>query len=167
MKELIYSQKINTEDDVVLSRKIARQISFMIGLDSQDQARVATAVSEIARNVIKYSARGEIIFYLEGEPPELMLFSKIIDNGQGIADIRKILDGKALKTSSISGILIAKKLMDFFDIKTSPGKGSEVTLGKKLIRSLSRPEILTISSKVKKTIFRNPYEELQQQNKVC
>ena len=58
---------LQREQDVVLTRQRARQIAQVLGFDAQDQTRIATAVSEIARNALTYAGGGKVEFHLEGQ----------------------------------------------------------------------------------------------------
>src|ERR1043166_2568988 len=68
MKTSILKVEIRHERDVVLSRQRARQIADLLGFNPQDQVRIATAVSEIARNTFRYAGRGQAEFLIETEP---------------------------------------------------------------------------------------------------
>ncbi len=68
----------------------ARQIAKGLGFDSQVQTRIATAVSEIARNAFKYAGGGKVEFIVEGESPQIFR-TRISDTGPGIADISAVL----------------------------------------------------------------------------
>src|SRR5215470_16586475 len=82
------------EDDVVLARQRARQISKLLGFESQDQTRIATAVSEIARNALSYGQGGKVEILVDGRTaPQLMVIS-ISDHGPGIGNLDEILDGR-------------------------------------------------------------------------
>jgi hypothetical protein len=78
---------LDAEHDVVVARQRARQLARHLGFETQDQARIATAVSEIARNVIEYAGRGALEFVLEGRTPPQILAMHFTDEGPGIADL--------------------------------------------------------------------------------
>ncbi|MBD3561826.1 hypothetical protein H6S82_23705, partial [Planktothrix sp. FACHB-1355] len=63
--------EIRSEQDVVMSRQLAREIAQALGFDSQDQTRIATAVSEIARNCFQYAKGGKVEFWVEGHAPPI------------------------------------------------------------------------------------------------
>jgi signal transduction histidine kinase len=130
---------IRTEEDVVEARRQARGIAARLGFDPNDQTRLATAVSEIARNAFTYAAGGAVEFTVNGEPDGSgMLEVRISDSGPGIADLKKVLGGMyRSKTGMGLGIIGAKRLMDDFRIE-SAGTGTTVTLAKKIPASAPR-----------------------------
>src|SRR4051794_11038484 len=82
---------IRAEEDVVEARRQAREIASRLGLDPNDQIRVATAVSEIARNAFHYAGGGSVEF---GFDPDTARYEiRVSDAGPGIADLKKILGG--------------------------------------------------------------------------
>src|SRR5215210_6672622 len=85
---------ITLEQDVVLARRRARQIGEILGLDPQDQSRVATAVSEIARNAFEYAGGGTVEFFLDSLELPRMLLVRISDRGPGIKDPEAVLSGR-------------------------------------------------------------------------
>ena len=159
---------IRYEHDVVLARQRARQIAAALKFDSQDQARIATAVSEIARNAFQYAGGGLVEFRLE-KPPDQALVISISDNGRGISNLPEILDGKYIsKTGMGLGMIGARRLMDRFDAKSVAGKGTTVTLGKAIpprFSTFSKRDLDNLLSSVEARAPQNPYEEVQQQNK--
>src|SRR2546421_13106017 len=91
---LILSVAIKYEHDVVTARQRARQIAGLLGFDSQDQTRIATAVSEIARNAFHYARGGRVEYLLEGRTSPQLFIVRITDNGPGIQDLAAILEGR-------------------------------------------------------------------------
>jgi signal transduction histidine kinase/DNA-binding response OmpR family regulator len=159
---------IRYEHDVVLARQRARQVAAALKLDAQDQTRIATAVSEIARNAFQYGGGGLVEFRVD-KAPESMLSISISDKGKGISDLREILDGKYVSQTGMGlGLLGAKRLMDVFQVETAPGKGTTITLGKLLSNkypSFVKKDLNSLLSTLEARAPQNPYEELQQQNK--
>ncbi len=94
MSAPLLSLGIRYEHDVVLARQRARQIAALLGFDPQDQTRIATAVSEIARNAFTYAQRGRVDFLVEGTTPPQVFVVRVSDRGPGIADLGRILDGR-------------------------------------------------------------------------
>ena len=158
---------IRYEHDVVLARQRARHVAAALKFDPQDQTRIATAVSEIARNAFQYAGGGIVEFRIEKEPDPALQIS-VIDKGRGIANVREILDGKYVsKTGMGLGLLGAKRLMDSFRIDTTPATGTMVVLGKNIptrVAVLSKMDMDALLSKIEVRSPQNPYEELQQQN---
>src|SRR6185295_10105463 len=86
------SVSLDTELDIVAARQRARQVARELGFELQDQTRIATAVSEIARNAVSYARHGRVEFALSQESPQTLVVT-IKDRGDGIADLPAILDG--------------------------------------------------------------------------
>ncbi len=128
----ILNLSVQQELDVVASRQRARQIAQLCGFGNQDQARIATAVSELTRNVYSYARTGRVEFSIEGETVPQLLVIRVEDQGPGIADLDLVLSGRyQSRTGMGMGILGARRLMDQFDIQSGPG-GTSVTLKKLL-----------------------------------
>jgi signal transduction histidine kinase/CheY-like chemotaxis protein len=155
---------IRLENDVVLARQKARAIASVLKFDSQDQTRIATAVSEIARNTFQYGGGGVAEFRLD-EDPEKILVITLRDQGTGIAKLDDILDGRYVSQTGMGqGIIGAKRLMDNFQIQTD-SRGTTVTLGKKIPRRFSRIDRNELNRMLASVERAGPYEELKQQNK--
>ena len=107
---------IEQEHDIVQARQRTRQIAALLGFVSQDQTRITTAVSEIARNAIEYGKGGRIEYRLADKDGAYYLEIVVRDAGPGIKDIAGILDGLHRSTTGMGiGILGARRLMDTFD----------------------------------------------------
>src|SRR4051812_42149289 len=107
---------ITNEQDVVFARQRARQIAASLGFDQQDQTRIATSVSELARNAFEYARGGRAEFSLQKAPGALVV--KVEDNGPGIKDVDAILDGRYRSSTGMGlGLLGAKRLMETFEIQ--------------------------------------------------
>jgi len=120
----------------VAARQRSRQIARLLGFDSQDQTRIATAVSEIARNAFRYAGGGRAEFILEGNTPPQLLMIHISDDGPGIKDLRRILEGRYTSATGMGlGIVGTRRLMDQFEIQTQLGHGSKVSMKKLLPRT--------------------------------
>jgi signal transduction histidine kinase/CheY-like chemotaxis protein len=129
----ILSVSIRAELDVIACRQRARQIAALCGFGLQDQARIATAASEVARNVYNYAAPGRAEFLIEGETAPQVLTIRIEDQGPGIADLDRILAGQYKSQTGMGvGLVGAQRLMDRFTIDTQPGVGTVVELRKLL-----------------------------------
>ena len=96
MSDSITSVTIEYEGDVVLARQRAREIAALLGFDNQDQTRVATAVSELARNAYNYAGRGRVEFDIEGRTLPQLLIIRVSDSGPGIRNLKEILEGALL-----------------------------------------------------------------------
>jgi signal transduction histidine kinase len=127
----ILTTDITSEHDIVLARQRARQIAGLLGFDAQDQTRLATAVSEIARNAYQYAAGGKVAFELEAKPPTLLM--TVRDHGPGIARLADVLDGRYHSPTGMGlGILGARRLSDRFEIRSEAASGTTVVLAKYL-----------------------------------
>ena len=168
MTPAILSVTIKYERDVVLARQRARQIAGLLGFDPQDQTRIATAVSEIARNAFSYARGGKVDFRVEGVTPPQVLVVRVTDDGPGIADVRRILEGRYRSSTGMGlGIVGARRLMDQFNIEADPGRGTTVTLKKLLPRRAPLSGALDvgrIADELARQKPQDPVEEIQQQN---
>jgi len=131
---------IRVEQDIVVCRQHARQFAQALGFDLQTQTRIATSVSEIARNAYSYAGGGEVDFLAEIETGTARRFDLrrqtlviiIRDQGGGIAELDKVLGGDYRSTTGMGlGIIGARRLMDSVDIQTGSA-GTTITLKKNL-----------------------------------
>ncbi|QBP74667.1 response regulator [Herbaspirillum huttiense] len=133
MTQRLLTVSIGSEIDVVGARQRARQIADLCGFAQQDQVRIATSISELARNAFRYAGRGQVEFAIEGSTAPQTLLMTVRDQGPGIEDLSLVLSGQyRSKTGMGLGLLGARKLMDAFDIQTAPGQGTTVILRKLL-----------------------------------
>jgi signal transduction histidine kinase/CheY-like chemotaxis protein len=158
--------EIRHEYDVVLVRQRARQIAAALKFDSQDQTRIATALSEVARNAFQYAGGGSVEFQIES-PPVAALSITVSDKGRGIENLREILDGKYVSRTGMGlGIIGARRLMDVFTVE-STSRGTKVVLGRSLpprFSGLSKKGLDDLLAQIESPGPSNAYEELQQQN---
>lgn len=162
----LFTIDIRFENDVVIARQKTRAIAAALKFDPQEQIRIATAVSEITRNTFQYGGGGTAEFRIDD--PLKMLLITLRDKGRGIGNLDEIMDGKYVSPTGMGlGIVGAKRLMDYFQIESAPGKGTSVVLGKKIPHQGSRIGTADLK-KVLDSIERasqDPYDELKQQNK--
>ncbi len=125
--------EIRFEQDVVHARQRARLLAGLLGFDRQDQTRIGTAVSEIARNAHQYGGGGEVEFILDATSHAPRFTMVVRDQGPGIGDLDAILEGRYASCSGMGlGIMGSRRLLGQFHIRTNPGQGTVVTLGKAL-----------------------------------
>jgi signal transduction histidine kinase/CheY-like chemotaxis protein len=162
----ILTVAITHEPDVVIARRRARHIAKLLKFPDQDGTRVATAVSEIARNAFAYGGGGKVEFFVDkGAPPAFVI--RIGDQGRGIADPDAILSGRYRSSTGMGlGIVGARRLMDEFEMRSAPGKGTTVILRKNLPGDAPpvTPKSLAVLAQ---ELMREPhdlYEEIRQQN---
>src|SRR5262245_41411100 len=131
MSKPLLTVALQYEQDVVVARQRARQIAQLVGFDGQDQTRIATAVSEIARNAFRYAGGGRVEFSIDGESPPQLFVVKVSDKGPGIKDVAHVLSGRYQSSTGMGiGLIGAHRLMDRVEIRTAPGAGTDVTLRK-------------------------------------
>ena len=120
------------EQDIVTARRRARQVARLLKFHDQDGTRIGTAVSEIARNAYSYGGGGKVEFLVDDTAPQSLRI-RISDRGPGIADIDAILTGRYRSSTGMGlGIIGARRLVDDFHMRSSPGEGTTVILGKQL-----------------------------------
>jgi signal transduction histidine kinase/CheY-like chemotaxis protein len=162
----IVNISLTTERDVVQARQRAREVAAELGLDNQDQIRLATAVSEMARNAFRYARNGKVVFSLELTPPQRIEVT-VSDSGPGIANLEQIFDGLYRSETGMGlGIIGTKRLMDSFDIATGPN-GATVQMAKHLPphRCVWTPRSARdLSRRLQERSPDSPYEEIEQQN---
>ncbi|MGA9522149.1 MAG: anti-sigma regulatory factor [Myxococcaceae bacterium] len=117
------------EIDVIRSRVEAGEIARDLGCSPIDQMRVATAVSELARNIVNYAGTGEICLSPITDPTGRRKGLEIVasDKGPGIASVDVIMSGSYKSKKGMGmGLLGVKRLMDDFELKTALLKGTTV-----------------------------------------
>ena len=122
------SVEIYTEWDVVAARQLGRDEAKSIGFGTVDQARITTAISELARNIYLYAGTGkiEIRRLHDGVKKGMMIISS--DNGPGIPDVRKVMeDGFTTSGGLGAGMPGVQRLVDEFKIETEVGVGTTIT----------------------------------------
>ena len=131
MNERLLMVALEAETDIVLVRKRARRLAELVGFEPQDQTRITTAVSEIARNAIEYAGGGRVEFRLSGSAARQQFEIIVSDRGPGIASLDAILDGSHRSATGMGiGLIGARRLMDDFTIETAPGGGTTVRLAR-------------------------------------
>ncbi len=133
MRWPILTVTIKYEHDVVAARRRARQIAGLLGFDAQDQSRIATAVSEIARNAFNYADGGKVEFQVDGGATPQALLIEVKDQGPGIAELESVLLGQYRSATGMGlGIMGARRLMDECEISSSRVGGTNVLMKKNL-----------------------------------
>lgn len=119
------------DSDIVVARREARAFAARIGLPSHEQALVATAVSEITRNIVVYAKAGEIVVSLVERAGKRGVHFVATDRGPGIPDLGLAMqDGYSTGKGLGLGLPGAKRLMDDFEVVSQPGAGTTVTMTK-------------------------------------
>jgi signal transduction histidine kinase/CheY-like chemotaxis protein len=164
----ILSVTVHYEHDTVTARQRARQIARLLGFESQDQTRISTAVSEIARNAFNYGGGGRVEYLLEGQTAPQLFIIKVTDTGPGIKNLSTILEGRYQSSTGMGlGVIGARRLMDQFQIDTAPGKGTTVWLKKLLPKRaglIRAADLSRIASALMQERHQDAFQELQHQN---
>jgi signal transduction histidine kinase len=164
----VVTVQVREEVDVVAARQRARQLAFLIGFSHQDQVRIATAVSEVARNAFQYGGGGRVEFALALAADSQALLITVIDNGPGIPNLDAILGGRHVSTAGLGvGLAGSRRLMDGFEIDSTPGQGTTVRFLKNLAPEAPRLAPSSISKVVARLTQESisPTEEAQIQNR--
>jgi signal transduction histidine kinase/CheY-like chemotaxis protein len=159
--------EVRGEADVVVARQRARQVAALLGLDGQDQVRIATAISELARNVVQYAGSGRVEFGVDTAGARGLLVARVSDQGPGIGDLDAVLGGRYQSPTGMGlGIVGARRLMDRFSIESAPGRGTSITIGKALPGGVSfaRGTLAGIAEALARQGPATPLVEVQQQN---
>jgi serine/threonine-protein kinase RsbT len=120
---------IRNETDVVAARQMGRRMADQLGFSRSEQALIATAISELARNIVNYAGHGmvEICEVLKGRRHGLRVIAS--DRGPGIADVDLAMtDGYSTGKSLGLGLPGTRRMVDDFDIATAPGQGVTVSI---------------------------------------
>ena len=103
---------IGAETDIVLVRKRTRRLAELLGFERQDQTRITTAVSEIARNAFEYGGGGQVEFGLDTAHPPQSFVINVRDRGKGIADLPAILAGSHKSATGMGLGLLGRAAAD-------------------------------------------------------
>jgi len=160
---------IRRENDILLARQRARQISQFLGFSGGDVARITTALSEVARNAFEYAGGGSATFAIEGRALDHQdLVIRVADDGPGIADTRAVLSPDFKSRTGLGiGIKGSRALMDRFEITSVPGHGTTVVMAKRLPWSTSKfdaAEMARLTAELARAGDATPLGELQVQN---
>ena len=159
---------LEAETDIVLVRKRARRLAELVGFEPQDQTRITTAVSEIARNALEYAGGGRVEFRLTGSAARQQFEIIVSDRGPGIARLDAILDGSQRSATGMGiGLIGARRLMDDFTIETAPGAGTTVRLAKILPKRapvVGQTELKRITQALAAEAPPDLMEEIRRQN---
>jgi serine/threonine-protein kinase RsbT len=122
---------INSDQDIVFARQQGRVMASDLGFSSGDATLIATAISELARNIVTYARKGQIILKRVNGLHRQGISVIASDGGPGIADIRQALrDGYSTSGSLGLGLPGVRRLMDEFEIFSEPGRGTTVAVKK-------------------------------------
>jgi serine/threonine-protein kinase RsbT len=122
---------VEGDADIVSARQQGRILATSLGFSSGDVTLVATAISELARNIVLYAKRGEILLSTVNDDGHAGLTIIARDDGDGIVDVsRAMQDGYSTSGRLGVGLPGVKRLMDAFEIVSEVGRGTTVTVRK-------------------------------------
>ena len=158
--------RLRQERHVVQARQRARDIAAQLGFEHQEQIRLATATSELARNAFRYAEGGFVEFLVQDSSPQMFII-RVGDTGPGILNLSEILDGRYVsKTGLGMGLIGTRRLMEHFSITSTPS-GTTVECGKPLPRTA--PPVTASNAKSMALQMANgstadPFDEIERQN---
>lgn len=164
----LLSLEVRLEPDIVLARQRARQIAGLLGFHPLDQTRIATAVSETARNAFEYAGGGRVEFLVEsGLPAGLSI--RVRERGPGVKGLDPV-PGGPYGSAPVGGqaASLTKRLMDRFDVEQATPSGGAVISMVKVLPKRTAPftpkDLTRVADELARQAPRGLLEELQQQN---
>jgi serine/threonine-protein kinase RsbT len=122
---------IQSAADIVAARRSGRELAAQLGFSNCNLTIIATAISEVTRNIVEYAKKGELIITLVKNGTRKGLKIVASDHGPGIADIARVMrDGYSTNNGLGIGLPGSRRLMDEFEITSELGKGTTVTMKK-------------------------------------
>lgn len=123
--------RIQNSADIVAARQQGRNLAAQAGFSHSNLTIIATAISEVARNIVEYATEGEVIITLISDASKKGVEIIAADNGPGIADVTTVMrDGFSTGKGLGIGLPGARRLMDEFAIASAVGNGTVVTMKK-------------------------------------
>lgn len=119
------------EEDIIIARQQGREMARELGFGAVDQSRIATAISELTRNILRYAQRGTTIVrpVAAGGRQGIEIIAE--DRGPGIPDLDAVLAGTVSNSKGLGiGLSGTRRLMDEMEIETGPDRGTRVTIRK-------------------------------------
>jgi len=122
---------IDNPDDIVAARKAGHQLALDLGFSLTDVTMIATAISEIARNITSYAGRGAVRVAVADREGRKALVVRAEDQGPGIADVERAMeDGYSTGRRLGMGLPGARRLMDRLVVESALGRGTVVEMWK-------------------------------------
>ncbi len=122
---------IREDTDIVLARQRVRAVASELGFSSTDQTLIATAVSELTRNILTYAQQGELLVRKVAVMDRQGIEIVASDKGPGIADLQAAMrDGYSTGGGLGLGLPGTKRLVDEFEIQSQPAEGTTITIRK-------------------------------------
>jgi serine/threonine-protein kinase RsbT len=123
--------KVEVEGDIVIARQVAGLVAKKLGMGLLDQTKVATATSELARNIVRYASAGIVLIEQVEQNGRLGIRVTFTDEGPGIANISEAMsDGFTTGNGMGLGLSGARRLMNEFEITSALGVGTTVVIKK-------------------------------------
>lgn len=119
---------VDSDLDIITARKMGRALAAQGGFSSTEMTLIATAISELSRNIVMYAGRGEVVLRLvhQGDSRGMVVIAR--DDGPGIVDVRQALQNGFTTSKSLGlGLPGVRRLVDEFAIESELGKGTTVT----------------------------------------
>lgn len=149
------------EADVVRAHQTTRTIAAQLGYSTFEQTRIATAMSEIARNALTYAGSGSVTVGVDDARENLVIV--VIDRGPGITALAEVLAGERRSPTGLGiGIPGSRKLMDRFDIESTPA-GTRVEMAKRIARRtiVDSARLSTVRSQLAAQLADDPTQEIR------
>jgi signal transduction histidine kinase/ActR/RegA family two-component response regulator len=163
----ILTVALDRERDIVVLRQRARRIAELLGFDVQDQTRIATAASEIARHAHAYGWGVKTEIGLIGRRAPEALTLRITERGTGVDTLKAMIEGRLDSPAGQGlGVIGARRLMDSFDVADAPG-GASIAITKTLPRAqapITAERLAAIGKLLAQEAVGNPMAELIAQN---
>ena len=123
--------RVHSDADLVTARAEARAMAERLGFPRPDPTLIATAISEIARNIVMHAGEGEIVLAPFEDADRYGMVVTAVDQGPGIRDVDAALRDDVSGRGGLGlGLLGARRLMDDFDLESDPETGTTVTMRK-------------------------------------
>jgi serine/threonine-protein kinase RsbT len=122
---------VESDSDIVTARMRGRELATRLGFPPVTTTLIATAISELARNILQYASRGEIVLSTAEQNGRFGITVVARDEGPGIPDVERAM-GDGFSTSGRLGLGLpgVRRLMDHFEIASRPGQGKTVMVKK-------------------------------------
>lgn len=134
-KDSSYRLLIRSDPDIVLARQRVRAVAGELGFSSTDQTLIATAVSELTRNILTYATEGELVVRTVADFGRRGIEIIAADKGPGIPDIESAMrDGFSTGGGLGLGLPGTKRLVDDFLLETRVNEGTTITVRKWAVR---------------------------------
>jgi serine/threonine-protein kinase RsbT len=122
---------VNHPDDIVMARQAGHELARQLGFSLTDVTMIATAISEIARNITSYAGKGEVRVGVQYRDGRRALVVRAEDDGPGIGDVERALeDGYSTGSGLGLGLPGARRLMDRLVVESTPGEGTVIEMWK-------------------------------------